>query len=102
MKDLENMTPEELETLKKDVDKAMILAEKKKRAEALEAARATAKDHGYALEDLIEGAGNTKRKVAPKYKDPKDPTNLWTGRGRRPLWVQAALDEGKTLEDLAI
>ncbi|WP_428980630.1 H-NS family nucleoid-associated regulatory protein [Chromobacterium piscinae] len=25
-----------------------------------------------------------------------------TGRGRKPLWVQELLDQGKTLEELAI
>ena len=29
------------------------------------------------------------KKVAPKYRDPANPTNTWTGRGRMPQWVQA-------------
>jgi len=31
-------------------------------------------------------AGAT-RKVAPKYRDPANPDNTWTGRGRMPKWV---------------
>lgn len=27
------------------------------------------------------------RKVAPKYRDPANPNNTWTGRGRMPKWV---------------
>ncbi|MEY2622455.1 MAG: hypothetical protein RIT26_2275 [Pseudomonadota bacterium] len=27
------------------------------------------------------------RKVAPKYRDPANPQNTWTGRGRMPRWV---------------
>jgi DNA-binding protein H-NS len=27
------------------------------------------------------------RKVAPKYRDPANPANTWTGRGRMPQWV---------------
>ena len=41
-------------------------------------------------------------KVAPKYANPADASQTWTGRGRRPIWVQAALDSGKTLNDLEI
>ena len=26
--------------------------------------------------------------------------NTWSGRGRRPDWLKAALESGKTLEDL--
>jgi DNA-binding protein H-NS len=29
------------------------------------------------------------KKVAPKYRDPANPSNTWTGRGRMPQWVQA-------------
>ena len=29
------------------------------------------------------------RKVAPKYRDPANPAQTWTGRGRMPQWVQA-------------
>jgi DNA-binding protein H-NS len=27
------------------------------------------------------------RKVAPKYRDPANPAQTWTGRGRMPQWV---------------
>jgi DNA-binding protein H-NS len=43
-----------------------------------------------------------KGKVAPKYRDPANPANLWTGRGRKPQWVLDQLNSGKTLADLAI
>ena len=32
-------------------------------------------------------AAGTTRKVAPKYRDPANPDNTWTGRGRMPKWV---------------
>lgn len=28
------------------------------------------------------------KKVAPKYRNPANPEQAWTGRGRTPLWVQ--------------
>ena len=27
-------------------------------------------------------------KVAPKYKNPADPTQTWTGRGKAPKWIE--------------
>src|SRR5689334_5268992 len=39
--------------------------------------------------------------VAPKYRDPET-GSTWSGRGLKPKWVTAALDSGKTLNDLAI
>lgn len=63
-----------------------------------------AEEAGYSLEDIIAGGKNRAptKKAAPKYQHPEDPSTTWTGRGRKPLWVLAALDEGKTMEDLEI
>ncbi|MCX7269119.1 MAG: H-NS histone family protein [Burkholderiales bacterium] len=35
------------------------------------------------------------RKVAPKYRDPANPAQTWTGRGRTPAWVQALQAAGQ-------
>ena len=34
------------------------------------------------------------KKVAPKYRDPANAANTWTGRGRMPLWVQGLHSAG--------
>jgi DNA-binding protein H-NS len=41
-------------------------------------------------------------KVLPKYCNPLDPSQKWSGRGKRPKWVVAALDAGQRLDDLKI
>lgn len=41
-----------------------------------------------------------KRKPRAKYRDPQTGEE-WSGRGKRPAWVEARLDAGHTLEDLA-
>ena len=35
------------------------------------------------------------KKVAPKYRDPANPAQTWTGRGRTPAWVQALQAAGQ-------
>ena len=45
-------------------------------------------------------ATGSKNKVAPKYRGSAG--QLWTGRGRRPAWVEAELAKGRSLDDLAI
>lgn len=34
------------------------------------------------------------QKVAPKYRNPAQPDQTWTGRGRTPLWVQELQNAG--------
>jgi DNA-binding protein H-NS len=40
------------------------------------------------------------RKVPPKYRGPSGET--WAGRGARPVWLVAAIKEGKKIDDFVI
>ena len=40
--------------------------------------------------------------VPPKYKNPKNPTETWSGRGKQPLWVREQLEAGKKLDQFLI
>jgi DNA-binding protein H-NS len=42
------------------------------------------------------------RKLPPKYRNPKKPSETWAGRGATPLWLRAQLREGKKLDEFAI
>ena len=45
---------------------------------------------------------SSRGKVLPKYRNPQNPEETWSGRGRQPKWVEAALAGGQTLSELAI
>ncbi len=49
-----------------------------------------------------KGAVEKKAKGAPKYRSSNDPALTWTGKGRKPGWVQLYLDNGGDLESLLI
>jgi DNA-binding protein H-NS len=40
--------------------------------------------------------------VAPKYRNPENPSETWAGRGLKPRWLTAALKAGKKLEHFSI
>ena len=40
--------------------------------------------------------------VLPKYYNPAAPEETWSGRGKRPRWLAAALQSGHDLEDFKI
>src|SRR5258706_16460181 len=40
--------------------------------------------------------------VAPKYRNPENPSETWAGRGLTPLWLAAAIKAGKKLEHFSI
>jgi DNA-binding protein H-NS len=41
-------------------------------------------------------------KVLPKYRNPAQPSETWSGRGRTPRWVAAQLSQGKKIDDFRI
>ena len=46
--------------------------------------------------------GRSLGKVAPKYRNPDNPKDTWTGRGKQPRWLAALTAKGRKLEDFLI
>lgn len=42
------------------------------------------------------------RKVKPKYRNPEDRSETWSGRGRMPVWMAAMVKKGKKPGDFLI
>ena len=110
--DLKTMTRKELEKLKANVEKAIEkLAEKDKKA-ALAAAQKAAAAHGFSLAELSgetpaprkTGKAKTgpKKVSPPKYKNPANPEQTWTGKGRQPDWFKSAIAAGTSPDSMEI
>ncbi|MEM9707164.1 MAG: H-NS histone family protein [Pseudomonadota bacterium] len=108
------MTEKQLTKLAGDVAKEVEGRAKKNRDAAMKAATKAAKDFGFALDELVVKTATTttrkrratpaKKKTTPapaKFRNPADPKQTWSGRGRRPEWYKAAEKAGK-LKDLEI
>ncbi|MGB5871143.1 MAG: H-NS histone family protein [Albidovulum sp.] len=101
--DLDAMSLKELRDLHAQVGKAISGFESRKKQEAISVLEEKAKALGFSLSDLMDAAPVRKRKPAKKkYANPADSSETWTGRGRKPRWVEAALKSGKSLDDLLI
>ncbi|PWE29273.1 DNA-binding protein [Maritimibacter sp. 55A14] len=99
--DLNSMSKQELEALLKDVQNALKTLESRKKAEALAAAEKAAKEHGFSLDEILRKE-KTSGKRPPKYRNPENPKQTWTGRGRKPDWLKAELAKGRNPEEFAI
>ena len=40
--------------------------------------------------------------VLPKFRNPDEPHQTWSGRGKRPLWITELLDAGRSIQDFQI
>ena len=81
-----------------------------------------AKNEGYTIAELFGSAappigraakpapgkarkttkGKSTGKVAPKYRNPDNPSETWAGRGKPPRWLAAEIAKGKKVEDYLI
>lgn len=99
---LEKMTKAELQKLKGEIDKALASLDRRLKADARKAAADAAKKFGYSLDDLV-GATKARKGAAPaKYRNPADPGQTWSGRGRQPGWFKAGIAKGKKADDFLI
>jgi DNA-binding protein H-NS len=48
------------------------------------------------------GRGGARGSVAPKYRNPENPTETWAGRGLKPRWLADAIKGGKKQDDFLI
>ncbi len=101
--DLTGLSPQQLDELiaraaetKRNLHKQRINDVRKKLTQI-------AKDEGYSIEELFgTGRKGGKGSVGAKYANPADPSQTWTGRGKRPNWFKDALASGASEESLRV
>lgn len=96
------MSRSELVKLGKDVQKALSTLEKRERKAALDAAEKAAAEHGFSLSELAGLKKGKATKNPPKYRNPEDPEQTWSGRGRKPAWINAAEAAGTDIATFGI
>ena len=101
--DIEALSLKELKGLQKDLAKAISTFEERQKSDARSKLEIIAKEMGYSLAELIgTEVKPTRAPATTKYRHPEDATLTWSGRGRKPLWFVAALEAGKSPEDMAV
>ncbi|PHV07723.1 histidinol phosphate phosphatase [Janthinobacterium sp. BJB412] len=101
--DLSNLSAADLRDLQEQIKRELKQRESQDKAKAREQIFAIAQSVGLPLKDLI-GAGVRAKTgtVAPRYRNPADASQQWTGRGRQPKWVKDWVDAGKAIDLLRL
>jgi DNA-binding protein H-NS len=100
--DLSNLSAADLRNQQEHIKRELKKREAEERARACEQIFAIAKSVGVPLQDLIGGGRAKTGSVAPRYRNPADASQQWTGRGRQPKWVKDWLDAGKSIDLLRL
>jgi DNA-binding protein H-NS len=100
---LDKMTFAQLRALRDRVDAAMVAAQAAEKKALRAEIEALAAKRGLSVAEALDIRGTRKgSKVPVKYRNPKDPSQTWTGRGRQPRWLAAALKKGQKLDSFRI
>lgn len=97
--DLSNFSLAELRLLSAEVARKISASEKNMIADARRRIEQIAVQTGLTLEELV-AKPRQERAPTPLYVNPDDETQTWTGRGRKPAWLEAWLECGISLEEL--
>jgi DNA-binding protein H-NS len=100
---VEKMSLEDLRALAKDIEKAIKKSEIINLKKARDAAEAAARQYGFSLLEIAGSrASNPKgEQVDAKYRNPDDPQQTWSGRGRQPQWFKKAIASGRAPSEMA-
>lgn len=101
--DLDSFELKDLKDLQTRVARAITTFEERKKRLARAELEERARELGFSFAELSDLSVPRKRSAAaPKYANPANPSQTWTGRGRKPGWFVEALENGKSATDLEI
>ena len=105
---LDSLSPAELQALIKSAEAQMDSARKNHVKEVRAKIDGILAGAGLSIGEVYPTRGGrsakgSKAAVAPKYRNPDNASQTWSGRGKRPLWfVDALKKKGVTAESLLI
>ena len=104
---LKDMSRKELEKLAQDVEKQLERLRKKDLKKLRQEMEKLAAAHGVTVEEAMAMTPAPKKaagqpKSAPKYANPANKSQTWTGKGRQPDWFKSAIAAGQSPDAMAI
>ena len=95
MTDFTNMSIPEIQALIASAQEAIALKKESEKAQVLEDMKALAKERGFDFSDFTS-TKKPRKKSEAKYRNPENHEQTWTGMGRKPNWLVATLEAGKS------
>lgn len=98
-------TLEELEVKIKELQDQRHNLLQSQRADKLKEAKNLIRQYGFTASDLglgVQKTSKTTSSVPPKYRNPANPSQAWTGRGKPPIWIKTHIESGGRKEDYLI
>ncbi|WP_347986973.1 H-NS histone family protein [Methylomonas sp. AM2-LC] len=104
MTDLTQLSEMELQEVIDKAEKALKDRLVSKRKEVIAQIKELAASAGLVVEihDADKFIDRKNSKVAPRFRNPADPLQTWSGRGLAPKWMQALISSGRSKSEFEI
>lgn len=106
---LKDRSESELQRIIDDANRALRDKQEGRKKEVIAEIRRLAGSAGLSVEinegnvkSAVVASGRRGGKVAPKYRNPDNQEQTWTGRGMRPVWLRDLIAGGRSLEEFEI
>jgi DNA-binding protein H-NS len=104
---IEKLSLKELVELEREVKEAIVIKQGEEKDALKAQMRKMAEEAGLSLDEILgvkRGGGRKSAGAsAAKFRNPDNPAETWTGRGRRPQWLLEKLSKkGVTVDDFAV
>ena len=94
MTEYNNLSEIELKAVINHAENALKDKQQESRKEVIAEIKSLAASIGVTVK-INEGIDKVVKKVAPKYRNPNNAEQVWTGRGVAPKWMQALNNAGQ-------
>lgn len=100
--DLTALSRDQLELLSRAIEDEKLASEQRHREQTRKKIEAVLAEAGMSVDDLpvLFSIAGRSQKPRPAYRNPAKPAQTWTGKGRKPGWVEKHLKAGGKIEDL--
>lgn len=105
---IKDMNIDQLAEVRKGIDQQLKQRKKDAAKEVRQRVKELSEQLGMPVQELMDQVagkgvgGRSTGKIAPKFINPENPAQTWSGRGAKPVWLREELQKGKKLEDFAI
>lgn len=102
--ELSNLSVAELRKMANEINLEIEKRESKAKELVLAQIKQLVESAGMSMKEVVrlgrKGSMKNSKRPATTYVNPENPKQVWSGRGRRPAWVNAVLTSGRSLKEI--
>lgn len=106
LEDLTQIPVTGLQKIQANIHKAIEIRAKADKQSLLKTFHSMSAESGFTLSEVLDEelkqSVSPKKPAEPKYRNPGNPKQTWSGNGRKPGWLVQLISEGRALSEFEI